>query len=195
MIPFKIDHSFCFSLRGNLNFLDFLQKSFITLTTGNTLPRDNCKLVSGLTGLVWPNSWPNVVICIYCNYWIQTSQSGDQPYDDTSPYLLWVFFGFSLVSWSAAVVWSQSNSVKRLALRCIKLLFCFAQVQKKQCDQIGRNFATLYSFFSVYLLSICPNFQRYFNGKSLMLLGKFPLLQMTEYWIKIKPYGHTNYSI
>ena len=149
MIPFKIDYSFCFSLRGNLNFLDFLQKSFITLTTGNTLPRDNCELVSGLTGLVWPN----VVICIYCNYWIQTSQSGDQPYDDTSPYLLWVFFGFSLVSWSAAVVWSQSNSVKRLALRCIKLLFCFAQVQKKQCDQIGRNFATLYSFFRyIYLV-------------------------------------------
>ena len=33
LIPFKIDYSFCFSLWGNLDFLDFLQKSFLILTT------------------------------------------------------------------------------------------------------------------------------------------------------------------
>ena len=33
-IAFKMAFYCCFSLRGNLNFLDFLQKSFITLTAG-----------------------------------------------------------------------------------------------------------------------------------------------------------------
>ena len=28
LIPFKIDYSFCFSLQGNLDFLDFLHKKF-----------------------------------------------------------------------------------------------------------------------------------------------------------------------
>ena len=32
-IPYKIAHSCSFGLRGNLDFRDFLQKSFITLTT------------------------------------------------------------------------------------------------------------------------------------------------------------------
>ena len=35
-IAFKMAYSCCFSLGGNLDFLDFLQKSFITSTTGGT---------------------------------------------------------------------------------------------------------------------------------------------------------------
>ena len=34
LIPFKMDYSCCFGLGGNLDFLDFLQKSFLTSTTG-----------------------------------------------------------------------------------------------------------------------------------------------------------------
>ena len=33
-IAFKMAYSVCFSFGGNLDFLDFLQKSFITSTTG-----------------------------------------------------------------------------------------------------------------------------------------------------------------
>ena len=33
-IALKIAYSFCFGLRGNLDFPDFLQKSFITSTAG-----------------------------------------------------------------------------------------------------------------------------------------------------------------
>ena len=33
-IAFKMAHSCCFSLGGNLDFHEFLQKSFITSTTG-----------------------------------------------------------------------------------------------------------------------------------------------------------------
>ena len=32
-ISFKMAYSYCFSLGGNLDFIDFLQKSFITSTT------------------------------------------------------------------------------------------------------------------------------------------------------------------
>ena len=35
-VAFKMAYSCCFSLGGNLDFLDFLQKSFITSTTGGT---------------------------------------------------------------------------------------------------------------------------------------------------------------
>ena len=34
LISFKISYSCCFGFRGNLEFPDFLQKSFITSTTG-----------------------------------------------------------------------------------------------------------------------------------------------------------------
>ena len=34
LIAFKMAYSCCFSLGGNLDFLEFLQKSFITSTTG-----------------------------------------------------------------------------------------------------------------------------------------------------------------
>ena len=34
LITFKMAYSCCFSLGGNVDFLDFLQKSFITLTSG-----------------------------------------------------------------------------------------------------------------------------------------------------------------
>ena len=37
LIPYKMNYSCCFSLGGNLDFLDFLQKSFITLTTEQAL--------------------------------------------------------------------------------------------------------------------------------------------------------------
>ena len=33
-IAFEMAYSCCFGLRGNLNFPDFLQKSFLTSTTG-----------------------------------------------------------------------------------------------------------------------------------------------------------------
>ena len=33
-VAFKIAYSYCFGLRGNLDFAEFLQKSFITSTTG-----------------------------------------------------------------------------------------------------------------------------------------------------------------
>ena len=36
-IAFKMAHSCCCSLRGNLDFPDFLQKKFITSTTGQVL--------------------------------------------------------------------------------------------------------------------------------------------------------------
>ena len=35
-ISFKISYSCCFGFRGNLEFPDFLQKCFITSTTGHT---------------------------------------------------------------------------------------------------------------------------------------------------------------
>ena len=37
-ISFKISYSCCFGLRGNLEFPDFLKKSFITSTSGAIFP-------------------------------------------------------------------------------------------------------------------------------------------------------------
>ena len=37
-VAFKIAYSYCFGLRGNLDFAEFLQKSFITSTTGCDIP-------------------------------------------------------------------------------------------------------------------------------------------------------------
>ena len=37
LITFKMAYSCCFSLGGNLDFLDFLKKSFITPTTGKNV--------------------------------------------------------------------------------------------------------------------------------------------------------------
>ena len=42
LIPLKMDYSCCFSILGNLNFLDFLQKKFLTLTLGKILNPPSC---------------------------------------------------------------------------------------------------------------------------------------------------------
>ena len=41
LIAFKMAYSCCFSLQGNLDFLEFLQKSFKTSTTGAFLLHTN----------------------------------------------------------------------------------------------------------------------------------------------------------
>ena len=59
---FKVAYSCCFGLRGNLDFPDFLQKSFITLTTG-----------MGTCDPIWRNfnSWAKkwAFFCIWRIFW------------------------------------------------------------------------------------------------------------------------------
>ena len=66
---------------------------------------------------------------------------------------------------------------------------------QKECDQIWRNFATLAKFCKSLgnfekLKLVFGNFLNLL-WKIVMLLGKFPLLWLAQYWKIIYPSGHT----